>query len=142
MEKKAWFSTLQNGSLLSCPGIFFLLKVTYSSLFDRKIIYLKYKKEVIKEELSVRRRIQTRPGSALKLALIRNNGKAKTTFDSPYLKAKTCERMCLMGGTAYHLEHTRHWWDCFPPGPTWDRVSLLISCSTGILPGQKSFLML
>jgi len=43
MEQKALFPTLQNGSLLSCPGMFFLLKVTYSSLFDRKIIYLKNK---------------------------------------------------------------------------------------------------
>jgi hypothetical protein len=75
-EQKAWFLTLQNGSLLSCPGMFFPFKVTYSSLFNGKNIYLKYKIEVIKEELSVRRRIQTGSGSALKLALIRNNGKS------------------------------------------------------------------
>ena len=42
--------------------------------------------------------------------------------------------MCLSGGTAYHLEQMRHWWDSFPPGPTWLRVNFTISCSAPILP--------
>ena len=55
-------------------------------------------------------------------------------LSAQYLNVCRWERMCLRGGTAYHLAHTRHWWDCLPPGPVWDRVSLLISCSTGIFP--------
>ena len=46
--------------------------------------------------------------------------------------------MCLIGGTAYHLEQTRHWWDCFPPGPTCDLVNLLMICSMGTFP-RRSF---
>jgi len=51
-----------------------------------------------------------------------------------YLRVSICERICLIGGTAYHLAQTRHWWDSFPPGPRWDLVNLSISSSSPTLP--------
>merc|ERR1719192_20013 len=49
----------------------------------------------------------------------------------------TWDLMCLRGGMAYHLLHTRHWCDSFPPGPVWDLVKLLMICSMGILPRRS-----
>ena len=60
------------------------------------------------------------------------------TFRFSLLNVNMWDLMCLMGGTAYHFEQTKHWWDCFPPGPTWDLVNLLIICSIGTFP-RRSF---
>ena len=43
--------------------------------------------------------------------------------------------ICLIGGTAYHLPHIRHWWDCLPSSPLCVRVNLDIRSSADSSPG-------